>query len=96
MSHLLFSWLFSVFGNLLKNTSCFVGRLTLLKESDHLDQVHANHLVCICKLKLMHLGLCKEDLFTLLLCCGYLHGSMEVATIKIADELYLTLHELVY
>ena len=44
----------------------------------------------------MCLGLHEEDLFTLLLRPGYLHHPNEVATIKIADELYLSLHELVH
>ncbi len=44
----------------------------------------------------MRIGLHKEDLFTLLLCRGYLHGSMEVVTAKIADKLYLMPHELMY
>ena len=44
----------------------------------------------------MRLELRKEDLFTFLLCCGYLHCLMEETTIKIADELYLTLHELMH
>ncbi len=48
------------------------------------------------KLKLMRLGLCKEDLFTLLLRRGQLHHLMEVATIKIAEELYLMPHELMH
>jgi hypothetical protein len=44
----------------------------------------------------MRLGLREEDLFTLLLCRGYLHGLTEVATVEIADELYLTPHELMH
>ncbi len=92
------SFLLAIFvlGNLLKNASCFVGCLTLLEESDELEQVSGHRLVCIRKLKLMHLKLPKEDLFTPLLCCGYLHRSSEVATIEIADELYLTPHELMH
>ncbi len=96
MSCLLFFWLLFVLGNLLKNPSRFVGHLTLLKESDELEQVSGHHLVCICKLKLMHLGLRKEDLFSLLLCHGNLHHSTEVAIIEIADKLYSRLHELVH
>ncbi len=83
-------------GNLLKNASCYVSRLTLLEKSNELEQVHGHHLVCIYKLELMCLGLHKEDFFTLLLCCVYLHCSTDVATIKIADELYLTPHELMH
>jgi hypothetical protein len=96
MSHLLLVLLLFVLGDLLKNPSHFVGRLTLLKKSNELERVRGHHLVCIHKLKLMHLGLQEEDLFTLLLHCGYLHGLMEVATVKIADELYLMPHELVH
>ncbi len=95
MSHLLFFWLLFVLGDLLKNASCFVGRLTLLKKSDQLERVHGHHLVHIRKLKLLHLGLRKEDRVTLLLRHGYLHHLTEVVTIKIADELYLMPHELV-
>ncbi len=44
----------------------------------------------------MRLELHKEDLFTLLLCHGYFHHLMEVATFKIAEKLYSKLHELVH
>ncbi len=44
----------------------------------------------------MHLGLRKEDLFTLLLRLGHFYCLMEVATLEIAEELYLTPHELVH
>jgi hypothetical protein len=37
MSCLLFFWLFLVLGNLLKNASHFVSRLTLLKKSNELE-----------------------------------------------------------
>ncbi len=63
MSCLLFFWLFYVLGNLLKNASRLVGRLTLLKESNELKRVSGHCLVRICKLKLMSFGLRKEDLF---------------------------------
>jgi hypothetical protein len=96
MSHLLLFWLLLVLGNLLKNPSCFVGCLTLLKESDELERAHRHSFICICKLKLMCLGLHKEDLFALLLCHGQLHCLTEVATVKIAEELYLMLHEHVH
>jgi hypothetical protein len=96
MSRLPLLQLISVLGNLLKNASHFVGQLTLLENGNELERVGGHHLVCIHKLKLMQLGLHKEDLFTLLLCHGYLHCLMEVATDKIADKLYLTLHELVH
>jgi hypothetical protein len=36
----------------------------------------------------------EEGLFTLLLHRGYFHCLTEVATVKMADELYSTLHEL--
>ncbi len=67
MSHPLFFWLLFVLSDLLKNASRFVGRLTLLEESNELKQVSGHHLVRISKLKLMRLGLRKEDLFTPLL-----------------------------
>jgi hypothetical protein len=44
----------------------------------------------------MRLGLCKEDLFALLLRCGQLHCSTDVATAKVAEELYSTPHELMH
>jgi hypothetical protein len=96
MTCLLFFWLLFVLGNLLKNTSRFVGPLTLLKKSNELERVRGHRLVCIRELKLMRLGLCKEDLFPLLLRRGYLHYLMEVATVKIAVELYSTLHDLMH
>jgi hypothetical protein len=96
MSRLLFFWLLFVLGNLLKNASCFVGCLTLLKESDELEWVRGHRLVCIRKLKRMHLGLREEDLFTLLLCHGHFHCLTEVATLKIAEELYSMPHELMH
>jgi hypothetical protein len=71
MSRLLLIWLLLVLGDLLKNASCFVGRL-------------------------MCLGLREEDVFALLLCRGKLHCLTEVATVKIADELYWTPHELMH
>ncbi len=91
LSRLHFFWLLFVLGDLLKNASRFVGHLTLFNE---FERVHGYCLVSFCKL--MHLGLCEEDLFTLLLRSGYLHSSTEVATVKIADELYLTPHKLMH
>jgi hypothetical protein len=44
----------------------------------------------------MQLGLREEDLFTLLLHHGSFHCLMEVATLKIAEKLYLTPLELVH
>jgi hypothetical protein len=96
MSRSLLFWLLLVLGNLLKNAGRLVGRLTLLKESDQLERVSRHRLVQVHKLELVHLGLHKEDLFTLLLCRGYFHCSTEVATLKVAEKLYLTPHELVH
>jgi hypothetical protein len=70
--------------------------LTLLEESDELERVSGHRLVQVRELELMHLGLHKEDLFTLLLRHGYVHHSMEVATLKIAEKLYLMPHELLH
>ncbi len=85
-----------ILGNLLENTSCLVGHLTLLEESNELERVSMHCLVQVRELELMHLGLCEEDLFTLLLRCGYLHCLMEVATLQIAEKLYSKLHEFVH
>jgi hypothetical protein len=70
MSHFPFLWMLLVLRNLLKNASCLVGCLTLLKESNHSEWVGRHHLVQVGKLVLVHLRLRKEDLFTLLLCRG--------------------------
>jgi hypothetical protein len=40
--------------------------------------------------------MCKEDLFGLLLSCRQLHCWADVATVKVAVELYLMLHELIH
>jgi hypothetical protein len=96
LSRFLLFWLLPVFGNLLKNASRLVGHLTLLKESNYLEWVGRHRLVQVCKLELMHLGLGKEDLLTLLLHHGYFHRSTEVATIEVAETLYSTPHELVH
>jgi hypothetical protein len=82
--------------SILKNASHYVGCLTLLEKSNELKRVHGHRLVCILKLKLMRPGLQKEDWFALLLHHGQLHCSMEVATINVADEQYLTPHELMH
>ena len=71
MSRFLLFWLLLVLGNLFKNASCLVGCLTLLEESNKFEQVSRHCLVQVRKLELMRLGLRKEDLFTLLLCCGH-------------------------
>jgi hypothetical protein len=96
MSRTLFLWLLLVPGNLVKNASRLVGCLTLLKEGNHSERVGRYRLVQVGKLILVCLGLCKEDLFTLLLCCGYVHCSMVLVTLKVAEKLHLTLHELVH
>jgi hypothetical protein len=44
LSRFPFLWLLAP-GNLLKNTSCLVGCLTLLKEGDHLERISVHHLV---------------------------------------------------
>ena len=95
MSRFLFLWLL-VLGNLLKNASHLVGCLTLLKKNDRPEQVSRYHLVQIGKLVLVRLRLCKEDLFTLPLRCRYVQCLTEVATLKVAEKLYLTPHELVH
>jgi hypothetical protein len=95
LSHFPFLWLL-VLGDLLKNARCLVGCLTLLKEGNHLERVSRYRLVQVSKLVLVRLRLREEDLFTLLLCCRYIHCSTEVATLKVAKKLYLTLRELVH
>jgi hypothetical protein len=96
MSHFLFLWLLLILGNLIKNASHLVGCLTLLKEGNHSEQVGRHCLIQVGKLVLVHLGLCKEDLFTLLLRCRYVHRSMEVVTLEVAEKLHLMPHELVH
>jgi hypothetical protein len=96
MSHFLFLRLLLVLGDLLKNASCLVGCLTLLKESNHLEWVGRHPLIQVCKLVLVRLRLRKEDLFTLLLRHGYFHCSTEVATLKVAERMHSMLHELVH
>jgi hypothetical protein len=96
MSRILILWLLLVLGNLLKNASCLVGCLTLLKEGNHAERVGRHHLVQVGKLVLVRLRLRKEDLFTLLLRRGYVHCSTEVVALEVAEKLYSTMHELVY
>ncbi len=96
MSHTLFFWLLLVLGNHLKNASCLVGCLTLLKKGDHSEQVGRYCLVQVGKLVLVCLRLREEDLFMLLLCRGYIHCSTEVVTFKVAEKLHSTPHELVH
>jgi hypothetical protein len=57
---------------------------------------HGHQFVCFCKLELMRLGLCVEDVVALLLCCGQLHRLTDTATLEVAEELYLTLHEFMH
>ncbi len=96
MSHTLFLWLLLVLGNLLKNASHLVGLLTLLKEGNHSEWVGRHRLVQVGELVLVHLRLHKVDLFTLLLHRGYVHHSTEVVTLKVAEKLHSTPHELVH
>jgi hypothetical protein len=96
MSCTLFFWLLLVLGNLLKNASHLVGCLTLLKEGNHSKPDGRYHLVQVSKLVLVHLRLREEDLFTLLLRCGYVHCSTEVVTFKVAEKMHSTPHEFVH
>ncbi len=96
MSCTLFLWLLLVPGSLLENASHLVGCLTLLKEGNHSEWVGRYHLVQVGKLVLVRLGLHEEDLFTLLLRRGYIHHLTEVVTLKVAEKLHLTPHELVH
>ncbi len=85
-----------VLGNLLENTSHLVGCLTLLEEGNHLERVSRHRLVQVGELVLARLGLCEEDLFTLLLRCRYIHHLTEVTTLEVAEKLYSMLHEFVH
>jgi hypothetical protein len=77
MSRTLFLQLLLDLGNLLENASRLVSCLTLLEEGNHSEQVGRHHLVQVSKLVLVRLRLRKEDLFTLLLRCGYIHCSTD-------------------
>ncbi len=96
MSRTLFLWLLLVLGDLLENASHLVGRLTLLEEGNHSEQVGRYPLVQVGKLVLVCLRLCEEDLFNLLLHRGYVHCSTEVVTLKVAEKLHSMLHELMH
>jgi hypothetical protein len=85
-----------VLGNHLKNAIRLVGCLTLLQDGNHLERVSRHHLVQVSELVLVCLGLPEEELFTLLLRCGYVHCLTEVATLEVAEKLYSTPHELVH
>ncbi len=96
MSRTLFLWLLLVPGDLLKNTSHLVGRLTLLKEGNHSERVGRYRLVQVSELVLVRLGLRKEDLFTLLLRRGHVHHLTEVVPLKVAEKLHSMPHELMH
>jgi hypothetical protein len=96
MSHFPFLWLLLVLGNLLENACHLVGCLTLLKESNHSEQVGRHRLVQVSKLVLVCLRLHEEDLFTLLMCHGYVHHSTKVVTLEIAEKLHSMPGELVH
>ncbi len=96
MSRTFFFWLLLVLCNLLKNASCLVGCMTLLKEGNHSEGVGRYRLVQVGELVLVHLRLRKKDLFTLLLHHGYIHCSTEVVTLEVAEKLYSMPHELMH
>jgi hypothetical protein len=96
MSRFLSLRLLLILGNLIRNASCLVGCLTLLEEVNHSEQVGRHRLIQVGKFVLVRLGLRKEDLFTLLLRCGYVHCSTKVVTLEVAEKLHLTPHELVH
>ncbi len=96
MSRFLFLRLLLVLGDLIKNTSRLVGCLTLLEEGNHSERVGRHRLVQVGELVLVHLGLRKEDLFTLLMRRGYVHHLTEVVTLEIAEKLHSTPHELMH
>jgi hypothetical protein len=96
ISRFLFLQLLLILGNLIKNASRLVGCLTLLKEGNHSERGGRHRLIQVGKLVLVRLRLCKEDLFTLLLCRGYVHRLTEVVTLKVAEKLHSMPHELVH
>jgi hypothetical protein len=95
MSRLLLFWLLFLH-DLVKVSGCFIGSLTLFEKSYEPKRVGGHCFVHFCKFVLMRLWLCEEDLFGLLLCCGQLHHVTDIATVKVAEELYLTPHEFIY
>jgi hypothetical protein len=95
MSRLLLVWLLLLL-DLVKDAGHFIGSLTLLEKGHKPKRVRGHHFVCFRKLKLMPLWLRKKDLFAVLLHCGQLHRSTEVAAIKVAEELHSTLHKLMH
>jgi hypothetical protein len=96
MSRYLFLWLLLILCNLIKYTSRLVGCLTLLKECNHSERVGRHRLIRVSELVLVRLRLREEDLFTLLLCRGYVHHSTEVVTLEVAEKLHSTPHELLH
>ncbi len=74
----------------------------LYQQSDTAQKGHepkrvcGHHFVCFRELELMHLGLHEKDLLAVLLRCGQLHCSIEVAAIEVAEELYLMPHKLMH
>ncbi len=95
MSRLLLYWLLFLL-ELVNDASHLIGSLTLLKKGYETKRICGHHFVGFHKLVLMRLGLCKKDLFALLLCCGQLYCSTEVAAIKVAEELLSMLHEFMH
>ncbi len=95
MSRLLLFWLLLLL-ELVKDAGCFIGSLTLLEKGYEPKRVHGHHFVCFCKLVMMFLGLCKKELFALLLRCGQLHCLTGITTVDVAKELHLTPHKFMH
>ncbi len=95
MSYLLLFWLLFLLDHV-KDAGRFIGSLTLLEKGYEPKRVRGHRLVFFCELELMRLGLREEDLFALLLSCGQLHCLTDVATVKVAEELYLMPHEFMH
>jgi hypothetical protein len=91
MSHLLLYWLLFVLGDLLKNASCFVSRLTLLKKVMSLSGSVGIVLFVSRNLNWCALG-CVKKICSLFSCAMGTYHLLEVATIKVAEELYSTSH----
>ncbi len=66
--------------DLVKDAGRFIGSLALLEKGYEPKQVCGHHLVCFRELVLM----CHRPL---LMRCGQLHCSTDVATIEVAEEL---------
>jgi hypothetical protein len=95
MSRLLLFWLLFLL-DLVKDVGHSISSLTLLKKGYEPKRVCAHHLVCFRELVLMRLGLRKKYLFALLLSCGQLYCLTDIATFKVAEELYLMPHECIH